>query len=170
MTLATGENTQTVHGDRVTSRLIFHFRDGSIDDDVPVFTQRAFFRLISDHHIQHGPSFPKPMDFLIDATTGEITNRAEDDKVTVEHLSLPLDVSNGLLPNLLLNINPAVPETRISYVAPGMRPRLIHVLIKPTGSLPFRIGLMRRKATDFTLHVELGGVAGCGAYHWKAAG
>jgi hypothetical protein len=159
-TLATGENTQTVHGDRVTSRLVLHFRDGSVDDDLTVFTQRGFFRLVSDHHIQHGPSFPKSMNFLINATTGEITNRADDGKVTIEHLDLPPDVSNGLPPNLLLNINPSTPETKISYVVPGAKPRLIHISIKPTGSLPFSVGLLRRKATDFTLHVELGGIAG----------
>ena len=70
VTIATGESTQTVRRGQVTSRLIFHFKDGSVDDDVTVFTQQGVFRLISDHHIQHGPSFPKPIDFLIDMTTG----------------------------------------------------------------------------------------------------
>jgi hypothetical protein len=56
--IATGESTQVVQGDRVTSRLVFIFRDGSIDDDLTIFTQRDVFRLISDHHVQHGPSFP----------------------------------------------------------------------------------------------------------------
>ena len=70
VTIATGESTQTVRRGQVTSRLIFHFKDGSVDDDVTVFTQQGVVRLISDHHIQHGPSFPKPIDFLIDMTTG----------------------------------------------------------------------------------------------------
>ncbi len=39
--LATGDATQVVYGDRVVSRLIFRFRDGSIDDDTTVFSQRA---------------------------------------------------------------------------------------------------------------------------------
>lgn len=160
VSIATGEVTQTVRGDRVTSRLIFHFRDGSIDDDRTVFTQRGVFRLISDHHIQRGPSFPKAIDFLIDAVTGQITTRAADGKLTQEHLDLPPDVSNGLPPNLLLNILPSTAETKISYVVPGTKPRVIHLSIKPTGSLPFRIGRIRHKATDFTIHVELGGLTG----------
>jgi hypothetical protein len=160
VSIATGESTQIVRGDRVTSRLIFHFRDGSIDDDLTVFTQRGTFRLISDHHIQRGPSFPKPIDFLIDAVTGQITSRAADGKVTQEHLDLPPDVSNGLPPNLLLNILPSTAETKISYVVPGTKPRLVRLSIKPTGSVPFTIGGMRRKATDFTIHVELGGLTG----------
>jgi hypothetical protein len=158
--IATGEVTQTVRGDEVSSKLIFRFRDGSVDEDDTVFTQRGTFRLIRDHHVQHGPSFPKPMDVLIDAVTGQITSRSEDGKVTQEHMDLPPDVSNGLPPNLLLNILPSTPETKISYVAPGAKPRLIHLSIKPSGTLHFRAGSLRRTATDFTLHVELGGITG----------
>lgn len=158
--LATGDMTQTVHGDRVTSRLIFHFRDGSVDDDRTVFSQRGVFRLISDHHIQRGPSFPKPMDVLINAVTGQITSRSKDGKVRQDHLDLPPDVSNGLPPNLLMNILPSIPETKLSFVAPTEKPRLIHVSIKPAGEVPFTIGDAKRTATDFVLHPELGGVVG----------
>ena len=75
-------------------------------------------------------------------------------------MDLPPDVSNGLPPNLLLNIPPGTPETKIAYIAPGKKARVIHLSIKPTGTQSFRIGAFRRKATDFTIHVELGGVAG----------
>ena len=160
VTIATGESTQTVSRGKVTSRLIFRFQDGSIDDDVTVFTQSGAFRLVSDHHIQHGPSFPKPMDFLIDMVSGDLTYKGEDGTISKEHMDLPPDVSNGLPPNLLLNIRPTTPETRVSYVAPGKKPRLIHLSIKPTGTLSFRVGTLHHKATDFTLHVELGGVSG----------
>jgi hypothetical protein len=137
--IATGEVTQTVRGTRVTSRLIFHFRDGSVDDDRTIFTQRGTFRLVSDHHIQRGPSFPKPIDVLIDGLTGQITSRQKDGTVKEEHLDLPMDVANGLPPNLLLNIPISIAETKVSYVAPGDRPRLIHLSIKPMGSMDFRI-------------------------------
>jgi hypothetical protein len=33
-TLASGDLIQVAHGDQVTSRLIFHFRNGSLDDEV----------------------------------------------------------------------------------------------------------------------------------------
>jgi hypothetical protein len=158
--IATGEVTQTVRGARVTSRLIFHFRDGSVDDDRTIFTQRGTFRLVSDHHIQRGPSFPKPIDVLIDGLTGQITCREKDGRGKEEHLDLPLDVANGLPPNLLLNIPLSVAETKVSYVAPGDKPRLIHLSIKPIGSLAFSVGGMQRKATDFKIHVELGGITG----------
>jgi hypothetical protein len=158
--IATGESTQTVRGGRVTSRLTFHFIDGSTDDDVTIFTQSSTFRLISDHHIQRGPSFPKPIDFLIDGESGQIISRDKEGKLTQEHLDLPEDVSNGLPPNLLLNILPTTAETKISYVVPGTKPRVVRLSIKPTGTLPFTVGSLRRKATDFTIHVELGGLTG----------
>jgi hypothetical protein len=158
--IATGDMVQTVHGDRVTSRLIFHFRDGSIDDDTTVFSQRRTFRLISDHHVQRGPSFPKPLDVLIDAVTGQITSRTRDGATRQEHLDLPLDTSNGLPPNLLMNILPEIPETKLSFVVPGEKSRLIRVSIKPAGEVPFTLGDTRRKAIDFVLHVDLGPVRG----------
>ena len=160
VTIATGESTQIVSRGKVTSRLILRFKDGSVDEDITVFTQDRVFRLVSDHHIQHGPSFPKPIDFLIDMGSGELTFKDKDGSISKEHMDLPPDVSNGLPPNLLLNISPSTPETRVSYIVPGKKPRLIHVAIRPAGTLPFRIGAFRRKATDFTLHVELGGVTG----------
>jgi hypothetical protein len=119
--IATGDMSQFVHGDRVTSRLVFHFRDGSVDDDVTVFSQRDVFRLISDHHIQRGPTFPKPTDVLINAITGQITSRTKDGKVREDHLELPPDVSNGLPPNLLMNILPTATETKLSFVAPTQK-------------------------------------------------
>jgi hypothetical protein len=158
--IATGDMTQSVRGDLVTSRLVFHFRDGSIDDDTTVFSQRGVFRLISDHHIQHGPSFPKVTDVLINALSGEIISRTKDGETRKDHIDLPPDVSNGLPPNLLMNILPTVPETKLSFVAPTEKPRLIHVSIKSAGKVPFTVGGTKRQATDFLLHVELGGITG----------
>ncbi|WP_263383530.1 hypothetical protein [Granulicella arctica] len=158
--IATGEATQTVRGIQVTSRLTFHFRDGSIDDDETIFSQKGVFRLISDHHIQHGPSFPKPIDLLINTLDGELIWRDEVGTSTQTRMDLPNDVSNGLPPNLLVNISPTIPETKVSYIVAGKKPRLIHVSIKPTGTAAFSVGTLRRKATDFTLHVELGGITG----------
>jgi hypothetical protein len=57
-TLATGDLVQVVDGDRMTSHLMFRFKDGSIDDEITVYSQRDVFRLVSNHHVQKGPSFP----------------------------------------------------------------------------------------------------------------
>ncbi|MDQ2841556.1 MAG: hypothetical protein M3Y72_11065 [Acidobacteriota bacterium] len=158
--IATGDVTQIVHGDRVISRLLFRFRDGSIDDDTTVFSQRGVFRLITDHHIQRGPSFPKPIDVLIDALTGQVTSSTKKGEIRRDHLDLPDDVYNGLPPNLLMNLLPSTPETKISFVAPTEKPRLVHLSMKPAGDVPFTIGGVKRKAIDYVVHVELGGLTG----------
>jgi hypothetical protein len=53
--LADGEMTQIAEGDRVTSRLIFRFRDGSVYDDTTIFSQRGAFRLLADRLLSCGP-------------------------------------------------------------------------------------------------------------------
>jgi hypothetical protein len=58
--IANGDSIQFARAGRVTNRLVFHFRDGSLQDETAVFTQRKQFQLVSDHLIQRGPSFPHP--------------------------------------------------------------------------------------------------------------
>jgi hypothetical protein len=48
----------------------------------------------------------------------------------------------------------------ISFVAPTAKPRLVHISIKPAGEVAFTIGGTPRKAVDYDLHVELGGITG----------
>ena len=158
--IATGDAFQSVKGDIVTSELIFRFRDGSVDEDTTVFSQRGVFRLISDHHIQRGPSFPEPSDILIDAITGRVTSRDGTGKLHQNQMDLPADLANGLPPNLLLNILPSDPETDISYLLPTAKPRVVRVSVKPSGMVPFTVGGSRRKAVDYVLHIELGGLTG----------
>src|SRR5438105_9870596 len=99
--LADGDLFQVARGVRVTSRLVFHFKDGSLHDETAVFSQRGRFRLLTDHLVQKGPSFPRPIDMQIDALKGQVTVRYSDDhgdaKVESEHLDIPADVANGLI-------------------------------------------------------------------------
>lgn len=70
-------------------------------DETAVFSQQQQFRLISDHLVQKGPSFPRPIDMTIDTLKGQVTVRYADDhgqtKVESEHLDLPPDLANGLI-------------------------------------------------------------------------
>src|SRR5436309_12979838 len=56
--LAQGDLTQVVRGDRVESRLVFRFKDGSLYDATVVFCQQDMFRLLSYQIVHRGPSFP----------------------------------------------------------------------------------------------------------------
>jgi hypothetical protein len=62
--IADGDLQQTAQGDRVTARLTFRFKDGSLHDETVVFSQRGSFRVLSDHLIQKGPSFPQPVGMM----------------------------------------------------------------------------------------------------------
>jgi hypothetical protein len=159
-TLATGDLVQVARGDRVTSRLTFHFRDGSLDDEVAIYTQHKVFQLISDHHIQRGPSFPKPLDMSIDARSGQITSRDKDQKIIQDHIDIDPDICNGLPLVLLLNLDPTAPPTRLSMVAPTSKPRLVHIVIAPDGEDSVSIGGIRHKATNYRIKIELGGITG----------
>src|SRR5438045_1687666 len=135
--LADGEMTQVPEGDRVTSRLIFRFKDGSVYDDTTIFSQRGAFRVLSDHLVQRGPSFKQAMETSIDASSGQITVRYKDsagkDKILNERRDLPPDVANGLLFTLVKHIQPNVPQTTVSMVATTPRPLLVKLEILSAG-------------------------------------
>ena len=91
--LADGELIQSSRGDRVTSRLVFHFKDGSLHDETVVFSQRGHLRMLHDHLVQKGPAFQRPMEVEIDGRKQEISVRYADDdgkaRLVAEHLELP---------------------------------------------------------------------------------
>jgi len=161
--LAEGELTQVVKGHRLISDLIFHFKDGSVDDETTVYSQRGVFRLLSDHHVQKGPSFPHPMDVFIDASTGQVTVISSDNgkkKTETDHLDFPPDLANGLVQTLLKNISPVTPETKVAYLATTPKPRLVTLSIKPQEKVTFRVAGRRHRATRYDIKIEIGGIAG----------
>ena len=171
-TIAGGDLLQLAHGDRVTSRLIFHFKDGSVHDETAVFSQRRSCRLLNYHLIQKGPAFPHPLDVLIDGATGQVMVHTvgEDggdeggdvgkEKVLTERLTLPADVANGLVTTLLKNFQPGSAPTKVSMVAATPKPRLVKLAITAHGEEPFLIGGSSRMAMHYVVHVEIGGAAG----------
>ena len=162
--LADGEITQVAKGDRVTSRLLFRFKDGSIYDDTAIFTQRGSFRLLSDHLVARGPSFKNPMETSLDVATGQVTVRYTNDKgeekVIKQRLDLPADVANGLLITLIKHIQPTAPETTVSYVATTPAPRLVKLVIVPQRDEPLSHGTIKLKAMHYSAKVKIGGIAG----------
>src|ERR1700681_591850 len=141
--IADGDSTQVARGDRVTNRMRFRFKDGSVYEQTTVFSQRGTFRLVSNRVLQKGPTFERPMETIIDATSGQVTVRYTEDgkeKILSERLELPPDVANGIVFTLLKNIQPTVPKTTVSYVAASPKPRLVNLEIIPQGQEPFSVG------------------------------
>jgi hypothetical protein len=161
--IAAGDLNQTIRSGQLTCRLVYRFKDGSIDDESAVFTQNGHFRLVRDHLVQKGPSFPKPTDVTVEAKTGVVTVRYVEDgklKVTTSHMELPEDLSNGILLVLVKNISSRNTETTLSYLAATPKPRIVHLSIKEDGTDIFSSAGIRSTAQRYRIHVDLGGIAG----------
>lgn len=162
--LADGDMLQTVQGDRVTSRLIYHFKDGSLEDEVTIFSQRREFRLISYHLIQKGPAFKQALDLSFTASTGQVTVHYTDDdgkeKEATERMKLPPDLANGMVLTLLKNLGADAAPMEVSMVVATPKPRLVKLAISSQGTDPFIIGSSGHKAIHYVLKVQIGGLAG----------
>jgi hypothetical protein len=162
--LASGDIVQVVRGNQVTAHTLFTFKDGSIDDETTVFSQSRTFHLITDHHIQKGPAFPHPMDVLIDTRNGQVTVRSTgkdgNEDVKTDHLVLPTDLANGMVPFVAENMLPGASETKVSMLVATPKPRLVKLAISSGGDEAFSVVGSPRKASHYEIKIELGGVAG----------
>jgi hypothetical protein len=162
--VASGDIVQVAHGDQVTAHTLFTFKDGSVDDETTVYSQRGSFRLITDHHMQKGPSFPHPIDVLIDAKSRQVTVRStgKDDKeeVKTDHLDLPVDLANGMVALIIANIRPGVAETTVPMLVTTPKPRLVKLVISSQGEEPFSVVGSSRKAIHYQIKIEIGGIEG----------
>lgn len=162
--VASGDVIQVVHGGRVTIETLFRFKDGSVDEQTTVFSQHHVFQLITDHHVQKGPSFPHPMDVAIDVRHSQVTVRSmgKDGKeeVKMDHSTLPRDLVNGMIPLMVENTPPDAPEKTVSMVVATPEPRIVKLVVSSRGEDEFSLGGIARKANHFEIKIKLGGLAG----------
>lgn len=161
--IADGDLIQKARGTTVTARLVFHFKDGSIHDETAVFSQRGQFKLLTDHLVQKGPSFPQPLDMSIDTTRGEVVVRYMDDgkeKTESDHVQFAPDLANGLVLTLLKNVRPDAPPKSVSFVAATPKPQVVKLEVSVAGRERFSTGAARRTATHYVLKVDIGGLKG----------
>jgi hypothetical protein len=160
--IASGEITQVPYGHRITLRVVFHFSDGSIDDETTVYSQKETIRLISDRHIQNGKSFPHPSDVMIDVPGQQVSVRdlsKSTEEAKTEHMDLPPDLANGLLMPLMQNMQANTP-IEVSYIGFSPKPRLVKLAIARGGEDHFTVGGRSYKAAKYDVKVHIGGVAG----------
>jgi hypothetical protein len=161
--LASGEFSQVPHGDKIKSRLVLYFRDGSLDDETSVYSQKSTFHLITDHHVQRGRAFPDPMDVTIDVPSQMVSIRTLSEgnqAVKTEHVDLPADLANGLLFNLIKNLQTNTPKVEVSYLSPSPKPRLVKLAISMEKEGQFTVASRTLKAVEWDVKPELGGLAG----------
>jgi hypothetical protein len=172
-TLADGEINQFAEGHLVKSHLVFHFKDGSLYEERAQFSQNGHFKLLSDHLVQKGPAFKHPTETLIDVASGHVSCRYVDDdgkeETADEHMNLPDDVANGLLFTIVRHIKPTVSQTTVSQLAMTPKPRIVQLMITPSGDESFSSGINHYKATHYVVKVKIGGIAGLVAPHRQAA-
>jgi hypothetical protein len=163
-TVADGDLIQFQRGGRVTSRLWFRFKDGSVRDETAVFTQAGTFRLVSDHLVQKGPAFSQPLEAWIDRASGRVRVRySEDDgkeKNVDEEMKLPDDLSNGMILTLLKNVPPQAAPPTLSMVAFTPKPRVVKLQITRGENDPFMLNGIARHATRYVVKIDIGGFAG----------
>lgn len=161
--LADGDLMQTSRGGRVTSRLVFRFKDGSLHDETTIFSQQQQFRLVRYHLVQKGPAFPQPLEMTIDGA-GQATVRYTDEhgtsKTETDHIDAPADLANGMILTLLKNVRPGTLPKELSLVVATPKPLLVKLKLASAGDEPFSTGEAGRKATHYILKVDIGGVKG----------
>jgi hypothetical protein len=162
--VASGDSVQIAHGDQITSHTVFTFKDGSVDDETAIYSQRHAFRLITYHHIQKGPAFPHPIDLAIDAHSGQVTvrttNKDGKEDVHSEHMNLPQDLANGIVPQVVANLKAGDAEVAVPMLVTTPKPRLVKLDISSQGEEAFSIAGASRKALHYQIKIEIGGVAG----------
>jgi hypothetical protein len=158
--LAQGDLVQIARGDRVESRMVFKFKDGSLYDETVVYSQTDVFLLQSYHIVQRGPSFPESMDAFVDRESGRYTVRYKADEESAEEViagkfELPTDAYNGLLTTLMKNL-PSGESTTVQIIAFTPKPRLVKMLLAPTAQDAVMVGEAAMNATRFMIKPQLG--------------
>lgn len=160
--LAQGDLTQVARGDRVTSRLVFRFRDGSVHDETVVFSQRDVFRLLFYRLLQRGPSFPETLQAEIDRESGryEVRYRMDEDspEETVSgRFALPEDAYNGMLSVVVRNLlHPRPAGETVSLVAFTPKPRAVKLQLAPVAEERVLVGDLPVPTVRYSIRPQLG--------------
>ncbi len=158
--IASGDLLQVGRDGEVRSRLLFHFRDGSVFDETVVFTQRNVFTLQSYHLVQRGPVFPEDTEISLERASRKyhVKTRARKDgreKVLDGTIDLPLDTYNGMVLTVVKNLSGGARET-VHMVAFTPAPRLIKLELAPKGEHKILVGGAEKTATHYVLKPILG--------------
>jgi hypothetical protein len=157
--LAQGESIQNVQGDRVDSRLVFRFKDGSLHDETVSFSQQRVFTMLTYRLVQRGPSFPNATEVSMDRKTGEYQVRSRSgidgpEETISGRFDLPADVYNGMAVTLLRNLQ-SKSET-VRFVAFTPTPKIINLLLLSAGKEMVLVGDVAKSATRYSLQPQLG--------------
>jgi hypothetical protein len=160
-TLADGEIVQVVRGQRVESRLIFRFKDGSLFDETVTFSQQRVFRLLSYRLVQRGRAFPETSEITFSRETKRYTARVGDKEAgrASGTLDLPNDLHNGMTGMLVKNLPPGATASG-HLVAFTPKPQLLDTTLRPEGEDRYLVGDTAGTATRYLVKLEIAGLKG----------
>ena len=157
--LANGQLIQTVRGERVESRLSFHFADGSLYDETVTFTQHSVFRLVAYHLIQRGPAFGEASsEASFDRDSGRY-RASSGDKSAEGALDLPEDLHNGMTGVLLRNL-PTGGRATGHLMAFTPKPQLVRSDMGPEGEERFTVGDATLTSVRHLVKLDIPGLKG----------
>ena len=78
--IASGDLLQVARGGKVESRMLFHFKDGSLFDETVVFTQLRVFAMQSYHLVQRGPAFAEDTEISLQRASGKYSVKTKSHK------------------------------------------------------------------------------------------
>jgi hypothetical protein len=160
--LASGDQLQVARGDRIESRLVFHFKDGSSSDETVVFSQEKVFTMLSYRLIQRGPAFHGYLSVALDRPGGRYTVKSapagggEPDEFSGT-LELPPDVYNGMILLMLKNLRKDEAAT-VHMVAFAPKPSMIEVEMVSAAQEEVPVGIVVKTVTHYALKPKLGAV------------
>jgi hypothetical protein len=157
--IASGDLLQVGRGGEVESRMVFHFKDGSVFDETVVFTQQHVFTMQSYRLLQSGPVFTEDTEISLERTGKyRVKTKARKDgreEVLDGTLDLPPDVYNGMVLTVAKNLPKGASET-IHIVAFTPMPRLIQLELAPAGEHKVLIGELAKTAIQYVFKPQLG--------------
>jgi hypothetical protein len=161
--LAEGDLLQVVRPEGVDSRLVFHFRDGSLHEETVVFSQQRVFSMLSYHLVQRGPTFPEELEVRVEREGGryEVRSRRRGGGEDTAHgeMTLPPDVYNGMQITLLKNLAKDAGET-VQVLVFTPKPTLVSLELTPIGGETALAEDRRVPVTHYVLKAKLGVVKG----------
>jgi hypothetical protein len=158
--VASGDLLQVGRDGDVKSRLVFHFKDGSVFDETVVFTQRKVFTLQSYRLVQRGPAFPEDTEVSLERASGKyrvktVARKDGREKVREGTLDLPPDTYNGMVLTVVKNLSAGTGET-VHMIAFTPAPKLIKLKMTAAGEQKFLVGGSEKTATRYVLKPILG--------------
>ncbi|NWF57201.1 MAG: hypothetical protein HXY45_20680 [Syntrophaceae bacterium] len=157
--IASGDLLQVGRAAGVESRMLFHFKDGSLFDETVVFTQQRVFTMQSYRLVQRGPAFAEDTEISLERNGKyRVKTKARKDgkeEVLDGTIELPPDVYSGMVLTVAKNLPKGAGET-VHIVAFTPTPRLIQLELTPKGEHKVLIGELAKTAIHYVFKPRLG--------------